>query len=62
MTHAIKNTSQDRTRTITETSIKNNKVLRNLNEKFLNLMNGKGMIAPTLASSPVNLFKPENKS
>ena len=62
MTDAIKNTSQDKTKTKTETFIKNNKVLENLNEKILDLMNDKGMIAHTLASSLVNLFKPENKS
>ena len=45
-----------------ETSIKNNKSIENLNEKILELMNDKGMIAPYLASSLVNLFKPENKS
>ena len=61
MTDAIKNTSQDITKTITETSIENNKVLENLNEKFLNLVNDEGMIAHALASSLVNLFKPENK-
>ena len=45
-----------------ETSIKNNKSIENLNEKILELMNDKGMIAPYLASSIVNLFKAENKS
>ena len=62
MADAIKNTSQDISKTITEISIKNNKVLENLNEKILDLMNDKGMLAATLASSLVNLFKPENKS
>ena len=33
-----------------------------LNEKNLELMNDKGMIAPYFASSLVKLFKPENKS
>ena len=50
------------TKTITESSINNNKAIENLNEKILELMNDKGMIAPYLASSLVNLFKPENKS
>ena len=57
MTEVIKNTSS-----ITQSSIKNNKALQNMNEKFLELMNEKGMIAPYLASSLVNLFKPESKS
>ena len=33
-----------------------------MNEKSLDLMNDKGMIAPYLASSLVNLFTPENRS
>ena len=62
MTDAIENTSLDITKTITETSIKNNKVIENMNEKILDLMNNKSMIAHTIASSLVNIFKPENKS
>ena len=50
------------TKTITETSINNNKAISDLNEKVLELMNDKGMIAPYLPSSLVNLFKPENTS
>ena len=57
MSDIIENTSQDKTKTITETSIKNNKVLESLNEKTC-----RGMIAPFSTSSLVNHFKPENKS
>ena len=57
-----KNTSEKVTKTITETFFNNNKAIENLNEKLLKLMNDKGMIAPYLASSSVNIFKPENKS
>ena len=49
-------------KTISETYINNNKALENLNEKVLELMNDKVMIAPCLASSLVNLFKPDKKS
>ena len=62
MTDAIKNTSQDITKTVTETFIKNNKVLENLNENVLEMMNDKGKIAPNLATSLVNIFKLENNS
>ena len=62
VTNAIKNTSENITKTITESYIKNNKAIENLNEKVLELMNDKGMIAPYLASSLVNLFKTENRS
>ena len=50
------------TKTITETSIKNNKALEKLNEKVLEVMKDKGMIVPYSASSLVNLFKLEKKS
>ena len=62
MTDAIKNTSENITNTLTENSINNNKAIEKLNEKILELMDEKGMIAPCLTSSLVNLFKPENKS
>ena len=62
VTKSLENTSQDITKTLTENSIKNNKAIENLNEKILELMDDKGMITPYLASSLVNLFKPENKS
>ena len=62
MTDTIKNTSENITKTLTENSIINNKAIENLNEKILELMNDKGMIAPYLASSLVNLFTPESKS
>ena len=47
---------------MTETSIKNNRAIEILNEKVLELMNDKGMVAPCLASSLVNLSTLENKS
>ena len=62
MTDVMKNTSENITKTLTENSINNNKAIENLNEKIPELMNDKGMISPYLASSLVNLFKPENKS
>ena len=62
MTDTIKDVSEKITKTITETSINSNKAIENLNEKVLELMNNNGLIAPYLASSLVNLFKPENKS
>ena len=58
----IKDTSEKLTKATTETSINNNKALENLNEKVLELMNDRGMIAPNLANPLDNLSKPENKS
>ena len=62
MTDTIKDTSDNLTKFITESSINNNKAIEVLNERFLELMNDKGLITPYLASSLVNLFKSENKS
>ena len=62
MTDALKNTSETITKTLTENSINNNKAIENLNEKILELMNDKGMIAPYLTTSLVEVFKKDNKS
>ena len=62
VTKSLENTSENITKTLTKKSINNNKATENLNEKILELMNNNGLIAPYLASSLVNLFKPENKS
>ena len=62
MTDELKNTSEKITRTLTENSINNNKAIENLNEKILELMDEKCMIASYLASSLVEVFKKDNKS
>ena len=62
ITQSIEKTSENITKSLTETSINNNKARENLNEKTLELLDEKGLIAPYLSSSLVNVFKPENKS
>ena len=62
MTDEIKNTSEKITKTLTENSINNNKAIENLNEKILELMNDKGLIAPNLTTSLIEVFKKDNKS
>ena len=62
ITQSIEKTSENITKSLTETSINNNKAIENLNEKILELMDEKGLIAPYLTSSLVNPFEPENKS
>ena len=62
MTEAIKSTSENITKTLTENSINNKKAIENLNEKILTLMDEKGMIAPYLVSSLSNVFNLKNKS
>ena len=46
MTDAIKDTSDNLTKTIKKSSIINNKAIDNLNERILELMNDKGLIPP----------------
>ena len=45
VTESLENTSQDITKTITETSIENNQALENLNNKLLEIMNDRGILA-----------------
>ena len=62
LTDTLKKTSENITKTITENSINNNKAIENLNEKIIEMMNDKGMIAPYLTTSLVEVFKKDNKS
>ena len=61
LTDTLKKTSENITKTITENSINNNKAIENLNEKILELMNDKGLIAPYVTTSLVEVFKKDNK-
>ena len=62
LNNTLKDTSEKLTKTVSETYIKNNKAIENLNEKVLELMNDKGVVAPYLAFSLLNLYKPGNTS
>ena len=62
LTNTLKKTSENITKTITENSNKNTKAISDLNEKVLELMDEKGLIAPYLTSSLVEVFKKDNKS
>ena len=62
LTDTLKKTSDNITKTITEIAINNNKAIENLHEKILELLNDKGMIAPYLTTSLVEVFKKETKS
>ena len=57
----IEDTSENLTKTIAETYFINNKAIQNINEKVLKLMNDRGMIAPFLAFSSINLLKQKIK-
>ena len=48
VTKSLENNSQDITQNITETSVKNNKAMENLNNKLLEIMNDRGILASYL--------------
>ena len=60
MTDVIKNTSQDITKTITETSKKNNQAIESLNIKLLEIMIDTGILASYLMSPLSKITNPEN--
>ena len=60
VTKSIENTSQDITKTITETSLKNNETIENLNNKLLEIMNDRGILATYLMSPLSKITNPEN--
>ena len=58
----IKNTSENLTKIITETSFKNNQVLEKLNNELLEIMNDRGIEASYLQSPLSKITNHENKS
>ena len=60
VTKSLENTSQDITKTITEASLKNNQAIENLDNKLLEIMNDRGVIASYLLSPLAKIFNPEN--
>ena len=62
ITKSLENTSENLTKTITETSIKNNQTIENLNNKLLEIMNDRGILA-TYSMSPLSkITNPENST
>ena len=62
VTKSLESTSQDITKTITETSIKNNQAIENLNNELLEIMNDRGILATYLMSPLSKITNPENTS
>ena len=62
VTKSLENTSQDITKTIMETSIKNNRAIENLNNKLLEIMNDRGILASYLMSPLSKITNPENST
>ena len=60
VTKSIKDVSKEVTKTITETSNKNNKELENLNNKLLEILNARGTLATYLMSPSSRVSNPEN--
>ena len=60
LTNTLKKTSENITKTITESSINNNKAISDLNEKILELMNDRGILASYLLSPLSKITNPEN--
>ena len=60
VTKSLENTSQDITNAITDTSIKNNQTIDNLNNKLLEIMNDRGILATYLMSPVSKITNREN--
>ena len=62
VTKSIENTSQSITKTITETSLKNNQAIENIKNNLLEIMNDRGILASYLMSPLSKITNPENTS
>ena len=62
VTQSLENTSENLTKVITESSTKNNQAKENLNNKLLEIMNDRGILASYLMSLLSKKTNPENSS
>ena len=62
VTKTLEKTSQDITKTMTESSFKNNEALENLNNKLLEIMNDRGILASYLMSPLSKITNPEKST
>ena len=62
LTDTLKKTSENITKAIPESSINNNKAISDLNEKVLELMNDRGIIASYLMFPLSKIINPENST
>ena len=60
VTKSLENTSENLTKAITETSIKNNLAIENINNNLLEIMNDRGILATYLMSPLSRITNPEN--
>ena len=62
VTKSLKNTSENITNAITDSSVKNNQAIENVNNKLLEIMNDRGILATYLMSPLSRITNPENSS
>ena len=62
VTKSLENTSENLTKAISESSKENNLLLENANNKLLEIMNDRGILATYLMSPLSKITNPENKS
>ena len=62
VTKSLENTSANITKAITETSIKNNQAIENINSNLVEIMNDRGILATYLMSPLSRITNPENAS
>ena len=62
VTKSLENTSENLTKAITETSIKNNLAIENIKNNLLEIMNDRGILATYLMSPLSGITNPENSS
>ena len=62
VTKTLESNSQDKAKTITETSIRNNQAIENLKNKLLEIMNDRGILATCLLSFLSKTSNPENST
>ena len=60
VTYSLENTSENLKKAITESFVKNNKAIENLNNKLLEILNDKGILAGYLMSPSCKITNPEN--
>ena len=61
-TKSLESNSQDITKTISENCMKNDQAIENLNNKLLEIMNDRGILASYLMSPLPNITNPENST
>ena len=62
VTKSNRNVSEEVAKTITDTSIRNNKALENINKKLLEILNDRGILATYLMSPSYKTTNPKNTS